>query len=176
LKKPDATNFSKKNLIHPFEDVSSLEFFAEKEDASLFVLGSHSKKRPNNLTFARTFDRKVLDMVEVGVQNYRSCTDFKVIVFRVAGVMVESGEYGGIKAFDGVLWTVIRYPSSIYTFQNINDGFFQGSDGGEDGIGGITTCHLYLSRRTDQYINWERRSANDIIPSVFNSIEEGWGE
>ncbi len=78
LKKPEATNFSKKNIIHPFDDASSLEFFAEKQDASLFVVGSHSKKRPNTLTFARMFDHKLLDMVEVGVTNYRSCKEFKV--------------------------------------------------------------------------------------------------
>jgi len=78
LKKPDATNFAKKNIIHPFEDSSSLEFFSEKQDASLFVVGSHSKKRPNNLTFARMFDHKLLDMMEFSVLNYRACKDFKV--------------------------------------------------------------------------------------------------
>jgi ribosome production factor 2 len=78
LKKPDATNFSKKNIIHPFEDPSSLEFFSEKQDASLFVVGSHSKKRPNNLTFARMFEHKLLDMMEFGVLNYRPCSEFKV--------------------------------------------------------------------------------------------------
>jgi ribosome production factor 2 len=78
LKKPDATNFSKKNIIHPFDDASSLEFFSEKQDASLFVVGSHSKKRPNNLVFVRMFDHKLLDMVEVGVTNYLSYKDFKV--------------------------------------------------------------------------------------------------
>jgi ribosome production factor 2 len=78
LKKPDATHFSKKNVIHPFDDASSLEFFSEKQDASLFVLGTHSKKRPNHLTFARMFEYKVLDMVEVGVTNYHGCKEFKV--------------------------------------------------------------------------------------------------
>jgi ribosome production factor 2 len=78
LKKPDGTNFAKKNIIHPFEDPSSLEFFSEKQDASLFVVGSHSKKRPNNLTFARMFDHKLLDMMEFGVLNYRPCSEFKV--------------------------------------------------------------------------------------------------
>jgi ribosome production factor 2 len=72
-------NFSKKNEIHPFEDASSLEFFSEKQDASLFVVGTHSKKRPNNLTFARMFEHKLLDMVEVGVTNYKSCSEFKVL-------------------------------------------------------------------------------------------------
>ena len=78
LKKPDAINFSKKNELRPFDDVSSLEFFSEKEDASLFVVGSHSKKRPNNLTFVRTFGHKVLDMVETSVTKYKPCEEFKV--------------------------------------------------------------------------------------------------
>jgi ribosome production factor 2 len=79
LKKPDAVHFSKKNEIHPFDGTSSLEFFSEKQDASLLVVGSHSKKRPNNLTFVRMFEHKVLDMVEVGVSNYRPCLEFKVL-------------------------------------------------------------------------------------------------
>ena len=82
MKKPDATHFSKKNDIHPFDDVSSLEFFSEKQDASLSVLGSHTKKRPNHLTFVRLFEHKVLDMVEVGVSNYHPCSEFKVPPFR----------------------------------------------------------------------------------------------
>jgi ribosome production factor 2 len=78
LKKPDAQSFSKKdNKILPFEDASSLEFFAEKNDASLFVVGSHSKKRPNNLVFARTFDGNILDMIEVGVENPVFLSAFK---------------------------------------------------------------------------------------------------
>ncbi|CAI4216708.1 unnamed protein product [Parascedosporium putredinis] len=54
-----------KNEIHPFEDASSLEFFSEKNDASLFVFGSTSKKRPHALTFARMFGHKTLDMLEL---------------------------------------------------------------------------------------------------------------
>jgi ribosome production factor 2 len=73
-------------VIHPFEDASSLEFFAEKQDASLFVVGSHSKKRPNNLTFARTFDHKLLDMLELSVTGYKSCQEFKVRYRRCTGV------------------------------------------------------------------------------------------
>ena len=72
-------------MIHPFEDASSLEFFAEKQDASLFVVGSHSKKRPNNLTFARMFDHKLLDMVELSVTSYKSCQEFNVRLLQMHG-------------------------------------------------------------------------------------------
>jgi len=77
LKKPAAVNFTKRNTIRPFEDGSSLEFFAQKNDASLIVFGSHSKKRPNNLTWIRMFDYHVLDMVELLMVEYRSLTSFK---------------------------------------------------------------------------------------------------
>lgn len=49
LSKPYNKVFSKKNDINPFEDPSSLEFLAPKNDCGLFVFGSHTKKRPNNL-------------------------------------------------------------------------------------------------------------------------------
>ncbi|KIK62049.1 hypothetical protein GYMLUDRAFT_42490 [Collybiopsis luxurians FD-317 M1] len=87
LKKPSAISFSKKNDIHPLDSVdasssssssskvaesslSSLEFWASKNDASLFVLSQTSKKRPNNLTFVRIYDGKVLDIVEAGVEGW----------------------------------------------------------------------------------------------------------
>lgn len=78
LKKPDAQAFSKNNnKILPFEDPASLEFFSEKNDASLFIVGSHSKKRPNNLVLARTFDHQILDMLEVGIESIKSLGEFK---------------------------------------------------------------------------------------------------
>jgi len=49
----------------------------KKNDTSLFVVGSHSKKRPNNLTFIRMFDGQILDMVEVGIENAKSLSEFK---------------------------------------------------------------------------------------------------
>lgn len=79
LKRPAAVKFSKKNDIHPFEDASSLEFFSEKNDASLMVYGSHSKKRPNAITIVRFFDFRVLDMVELMIEgeSMRTLQQFK---------------------------------------------------------------------------------------------------
>ena len=76
LKRPDSQSYSKNNKVLPFEDPSSLEFFSEKGDASLFVVGSHSKKRPHNLILARTFDHRILDMLEIGVENPRYLSEF----------------------------------------------------------------------------------------------------
>ena len=69
LKRPFTVVFNKKNLIHPFEDPSSLEFFSQKNDASLLCFGSHSKKRPHCLTLVRCFGGGVLDMMECLVQE-----------------------------------------------------------------------------------------------------------
>ncbi|KAL9049746.1 MAG: hypothetical protein Q9162_007036 [Coniocarpon cinnabarinum] len=79
LRKPHIVRFSKKNNLHPFEDASSFEFFSEKNDASLLVFGSHTKKRPNCVTFMRMFEHKVLDMLElmVDAETARTMKQFK---------------------------------------------------------------------------------------------------
>jgi hypothetical protein len=42
----------------------------------LFQYGSHSKKRPNNLVLGRTYDHHIYDLVEVGVENYKSIESY----------------------------------------------------------------------------------------------------
>lgn len=44
----------------------------------MFVLGQSTKKRPDGITFARTFDGRVLDMIEVGVDEFHGMNEFKV--------------------------------------------------------------------------------------------------
>lgn len=48
-----------------------------KKEASLFGVGSHSKKRPNNIILGRTFDYGILDMVELGAENYKAMSEFQ---------------------------------------------------------------------------------------------------
>ncbi|KAI1764255.1 Brix-domain-containing protein [Hypoxylon sp. FL1150] len=85
LRQPLAKKFTKKNAIHPFEDPASLEFFSEKNDTSLIVFGSTSKKRPHTLTLARTFASKILDMLELHIdpESYRRIAQFKGRKFAV---------------------------------------------------------------------------------------------
>lgn len=83
LKKPDSKKFQRRNEVRPFEDASSIEFFSEKNDCSLVVLANHNKKRPNNLTFIRTFNYKVYDMIELRLENYKFLKDFKKATFQV---------------------------------------------------------------------------------------------
>ncbi|KAL2323133.1 hypothetical protein Fmac_027512 [Flemingia macrophylla] len=74
LKKNYAVKFSRKNdNVKPFEagGETSLEFFSLKTDCSIFVYGSHSKKRPDNLVLGRTYDHHIYDLVEVGVENFK---------------------------------------------------------------------------------------------------------
>lgn len=44
----------------------------------MFIIGQTSKKRPNDLTFVRMFDGKVLDIIETGVENYVSMESIPV--------------------------------------------------------------------------------------------------
>jgi ribosome production factor 2 len=85
LKRPHAIAFNKKNPIHPFDTTStsnsSLEFWANKNDASMFVVGQTTKKRPHGLTFVRMYDGRVLDMTEVGVESWAGLADFKVFLY-----------------------------------------------------------------------------------------------
>lgn len=74
--KPNCTLLTRKNDILPFEDVNSLEFLCTKNDCSLFAVGSHTKKRPNNLVLGRMFDGHLLDMYEFGVENFQSLQSF----------------------------------------------------------------------------------------------------
>ena len=76
MKKPHTKVFTRKNDLRPFEaddtQTSSLEFLCEKNDAGLFVMGNHNKKRPHNLILGRTFNDQLLDMIEFGVKGFIS--------------------------------------------------------------------------------------------------------
>lgn len=45
----------KSHNVHPFEEVSAVESMAIKNDCSLFAVGTHQKKRPDNLIMGRLF-------------------------------------------------------------------------------------------------------------------------
>lgn len=68
----------KRNEIHPFEDPTPLENFGRKMNASLFVMVNNSKKRPNNMTIGRLFEHTIMDIIELGIENYESLQKFKV--------------------------------------------------------------------------------------------------
>jgi len=56
--------------LHPFDDIGPVEQMANKQGCSLFSIGTHQKKRPDNIIFGRLFAEHLLDMFEFGVSNY----------------------------------------------------------------------------------------------------------
>lgn len=76
LKKPDAAKLSRKNDITIFENAKPVEDFCKKHDTPLFMMGSHSKKRPDNLVVGRLFNYSLLDMIELYVESYEGLKEF----------------------------------------------------------------------------------------------------
>ena len=76
LLKPYNKNFNRKNEVLPFEDPNSLEFLCEKNECSTFLLGTHSKKRPDNIVLGRMFDGHLLDMYEFGITDFQNVQSF----------------------------------------------------------------------------------------------------
>uniref|UniRef100_A0A2K5EFV6 Ribosome production factor 2 homolog n=1 Tax=Aotus nancymaae TaxID=37293 RepID=A0A2K5EFV6_AOTNA len=77
LKKPYGILYKKKNITRSFEDQTSLEFFSKKSDCSLLIFGSYKKQRLNNLVIGRMCDYHVLDLIELGIENFVSLKDIK---------------------------------------------------------------------------------------------------
>lgn len=80
----------------PMEDPSLIENQAVKYDCSLFAVGNHQKKRPDNLVLGRVFDGHILDMFELGVQNYKSTNEFDVpkhITADLKPILIFQGEH-----------------------------------------------------------------------------------
>jgi ribosome production factor 2 len=44
------------------------------------MVGAHSKKRPHTLVMGRMFDYRVLDMVEVQLEEAKAIKEFKVFM------------------------------------------------------------------------------------------------
>ena len=57
-------------------------------------MDSHSKKRPHNLIFGRTFDHRLYDLLELGVEHFRSIKSFGT-----AGASVQAGNKVGFHLF-----------------------------------------------------------------------------
>ena len=95
LRKSCTTFFGRKNEVRPFEDITPVELFAKQHQASIFGVGSHSKKRPHNLILGRIFNDHLLDMVELGIENYLPISMFPSTSKVMAGtkpVVVFTGE------------------------------------------------------------------------------------
>lgn len=67
IKREHSTYFSRRHDTHPFETTQEIEKYCRGADCSLFLFGSNSKKRPNNIVIGRLYENQVLDMVEFGL-------------------------------------------------------------------------------------------------------------
>lgn len=77
FKKPHCKSLTRNNDITPFDDQNQLEVLLTKNDSHLFMFGSNSKKRPDNLILGRVHDSQILDMIEFGVKKFQSLKEFK---------------------------------------------------------------------------------------------------
>jgi len=77
LRAPLAQLFMRPHNEHPFEEVERLEKLCSQNDHSLFAFGSSSKKRPFRLILGRLFDRRLLDMLEFGVKDFKPMESFQ---------------------------------------------------------------------------------------------------
>jgi ribosome production factor 2 len=118
LKKPHAVFLSRKHEMRPFEAVNEVEAMTKKYDSSLFGFVSHNKKRPNNLILGRIYDQQILDMVELGVENFKSLDEFKnaKVALGTKPVLLFSGE-------------PFQTPSSdFFRLKNLFVDFFRGEE------------------------------------------------
>lgn len=115
---PNCKVLSRKNQVLPFEERKGVEFLCQKNDAGLFVLGSHNKKRPNNLVFGRTFDGAVLDMIELGVTDFVSMKE----LHKISHVSRNLGS-PACMLFQGDAWT---RDATLRTLQSLMLDMFKG--------------------------------------------------
>ena len=68
----------KNDKVRPFEPggETELEHLAQRADAGLFLLDSHSKKRPHNLVLGRLFSHRLLDLVGGARSGQASCSSW----------------------------------------------------------------------------------------------------
>ena len=111
---------TKKNPIAVFDDAAgqqSLEFLMTKNDAALVVMATHNKKRPNNLILGRSFDRVLLDTVELGVTYFKSMQQY--------GGAVSKKRVGSkpLLLFQGDVW---QRSNDYRQLQNMLTDFYRG--------------------------------------------------
>lgn len=84
----ECLKFTRKNPeIRPFEPGGEvqLELLSSRNNCSLFALGSHSKKRPHNLTFGRMYDFRLYDAIEFGIVSFSPVKQFDAATFAQLG-------------------------------------------------------------------------------------------
>lgn len=121
IKKPYCHKLMRKNDVLPFESggEAHLENLCRLNDASLFALANHTKKRPHNLILGRAFDHRLLDMIELGISSFKPMAMFpppktppgcpNVITFN--GGDFEASE--DLQTIRSVLIDIFRFPTEV---------------------------------------------------------------
>lgn len=119
IKKPYCHKLVRRNDLLPFESggEAHLENLCRLNDASLFALTNHTKKRPDNLILGRLFNHSLLDMVELGVKSYKPTALFpppkippgcpNIIAFN--GADFDASE--DLRTLRSILVDVFRFPT-----------------------------------------------------------------
>lgn len=79
LRTPLCTLYTREHEFHPFEDAGKLEALCNKFDHGMFAFGSSSKKRPCRLILGRLFDKHILDMQELKIDNFKPIISFPTL-------------------------------------------------------------------------------------------------
>jgi len=126
VKKPFSRMLARRNEIRPMEagGEASLEFLCNKNDAALFAVGSHSKKRPNNLVLGRVFDEKALDILELGVEDFVGIDEAARHLPRGMGTMRVGSK--PLLVFNGDQWE--HGGEVMLRLRNLLLDFFSGAD------------------------------------------------
>ncbi|CAG2174472.1 unnamed protein product, partial [Oppiella nova] len=135
LKKPNSVYFNRKESWHPMDNSQPLERMSAKNNSTLFAFANHTKKRPNNVIIGRTFDDHVLDMYELGFDNYRSLQEFK-------GVPKTSVGTKPIVTFSGQAFDV---EPDYQRLKNLLLDFFAGPDVEAIRLSGLEHCIQFVA-------------------------------
>jgi ribosome production factor 2 len=137
--------------LAPMDDASLVERTLAKYDCSLFVVGNHQKKRPNNLVIGRTFNGHVLDMFEFAVENYKGVSDFKAADF--------TNDLKPILIFQGDVFDVSDKYKRI---KNLFTDFFRITDLAEVNIIELRRVLVFTCRGENASIEVRHMEASDI--------------
>jgi ribosome production factor 2 len=93
LRVPNSQLLLKKHEnLFPFDNAEDVSKFFDSKDGSLIVIGSNSKKRPNNLIFGRLFDSHFLDLVEFKLNSFEETASTRPIYPGLHPLMLFQGE------------------------------------------------------------------------------------
>jgi len=160
LKRPDCLVLNKKNDIRPFENAVPVETLSKQHDCSLFVYGSHSKKRPNNLVIGRTFDGQLLDMFELGVKKCQELSEFKNEKFSV-----------GAKPLVLFMGEDFQMKSELQRLQNMLLDAFKGPQVDQMYSNGIEHAIVFTTVEETVYMRVYRLKLERIKNSRFPKVE-----